>query len=31
MSDGFIAVMGMGFLLGIITTVIVVVMWNDDA
>jgi hypothetical protein len=30
MSDGFIAVLGMGFLLGIITSIIVAVLWNDN-
>ena len=30
MSDGFIAIFGMGFLLGIIVSMIVAVMWRDD-
>ena len=29
-SDGFIALFGMGFLAGIITTMIMAVFWNDD-
>lgn len=30
MSDGFIAVFGMGFLFGIIVSVIMAVLWRDD-
>lgn len=30
MSDSFIAIFGMGFLLGIITSIIVAVLWNDN-
>ena len=30
MSDSFIAIFGMGFLLGIITFLIVAVLWNDS-
>lgn len=30
MSDSFIAILGMGFLLGIIVSVIVAVLWNDN-
>ena len=30
MSDGFIAIFDMGFLMGIVATVIVAVMWRDD-
>lgn len=30
MSDSFIAIFGMGFLFGIIVSVIVAVLWNDN-
>lgn len=30
MSDGFIAIFGMGFLFGIIVSVIMAVLWNDN-
>ena len=30
MSDSFIAIFGMGFLFGIITFLIVAVLWNDS-
>lgn len=30
MSDGFIAVLGMGFLLGVISTIIIAGLWDDN-
>ena len=30
MSDSFIAIFGMGFLFGIIVSVIMAVLWNDN-